>query len=154
MKCLMLVAALIIFSLALFGCDMRHAVRIELKEGIVAIHQKHAVEDVMATLRPVIDRNKLNCTEKPEQKQLEVKCKTWALSSTAVLILDKSGAARVIVEDESPIFFWTPQPYGRIREEVIYALKSRYGEDHLSCGQGYGLEIPCNEWPQENKSGK
>jgi hypothetical protein len=155
MRYVILVAALIAATQFLFGCDMRHAVRIELKEGVITNDGKFTVPDVMATLKPVLEKNELNCVEKLEQQRHEVKCKTWAHSLSTVQIYDKGGAARVIVEDESRIFFlWTPQPYGRLRAEVINSLKNKYGVDHLNCGQGFGLEIPCDEWPPESKRGK
>jgi hypothetical protein len=153
MKILLSVAVLTVAALSLPGCDMRHAVRLELKEGAVA-DNRLTVSDVMATLKPVIAKNDLQCAEKPGQQRLEIQCKTWSLSSSSLHIIDTHGVAQVIVEDESPIFFWTPQPYGRIRKDVINALKNRYGEDRLDCGQGFGLGIPCNEWPKENKPGK
>lgn len=153
MKTNLSVAGLLIVALFISGCDMRHAVKVELKEGSAVSPDMFTVKDVMAALRPAIDKNDLKCANKHEHQEAVVKCKTWSLSYTSLKIFEKNERARIIVEDDLPIFFWTPQPYGRIRSNVISVLKTKYGENNLDCGQGFGF-THCNEWPRENRTQK
>lgn len=145
--------ALLCVSTAFIGCDMRHAVRIQQIDAIntprdlVQVNE-FSLENVLITMSPIIEKHKMECTTIVNQYGREITCKTSAISTTKLKLTERNGSTQVLVEDESPIFFWTPQPYGKIRSDVQKILIETYGVKSLACGQGFGLVIPYEGWPK------
>ena len=134
------------------GCDMRHAVGVKLKDGLTLGDsrgdKKFTVRNVKTALMPVIEKYDLKCQE-VLGAGLEIRCKTWELSYTELQLVENfgnGGAAFVTLEDRSSIFLWTPQPYGKIRTDVLKILKGTFKADELECGQGFGFVGRCEEW--------
>ena len=146
--------------LATSGCDMRHAIRIQLKDqnnytssnDNISIYKVYTYNNVMTALSPIITSHNMTCEDNPDYNGHNLICKTWSLSATKLKIREIYGAPKVIVEDESFIFLWTPQPYGDIRKNVQNILIKEFGAGYLSCVQGFGFHIPCTGWPIDNES--
>lgn len=140
------------FSSLLIGCDMVHAVRIASKNNNV-IDGSHRTQtsntmNLMSALAPVIEKYDLNCQSKADGDKMssQMICKTWALSYSRVRILnDNTSAAVVFVEDISPIFLWEPQPYDRIKTDVIKTFEKELKAGRLDCRQGFGFRAPCEK---------
>ena len=148
--------ALTCFSIIFLGCDMRHAVRIQPVDAVsqpdaakdIVRVKGFSLEDVAKTFSPIIAKYEMECTTVANPDGREITCKTSVVSMTKLKLTDHNGKTQVLVEDESPIFFWTPQPFGRMRLDIEKILIEAYGVENLVCGRGFGLAIPCEGWPR------
>jgi len=154
---LFIIATIILMS---SGCDMRHAVRIQLKDisnyttsnDNSSIFKYYTYNNVVTALNPIFTYYNMTCEDNLDYNGHNLICKTWQLSSTKLKIRELYGAPQVYVEDESFILFWTPQPFGNLRKDVQNILIKEFGAGYLSCVQGFGFHMPCTNWPLDNDS--
>jgi hypothetical protein len=143
----------ICFGMSLIGCDMHHIVNIEPilheePESLSKNLESFSYDKVKYALAPVFKENLLSCNETTEGHSKRLKCKTWALSTTELQLIDKDGKTILFVQDSLPVI-WTPQPYGRVSKQVKAIIIKNFGIDNTECRYGFGLFGTCDEWKKE-----